>query len=82
MKKLLLLALTFLLAMNTSHGQKNRKVSKAERANMTPEQRIARDNDRVNSKNKKHKKEDTVKDKVKRAKRQDRANRRVRKPKK
>lgn len=82
MKKLLISALLFFFITNLSYAQKNRKVSKEQRANMTPEQRMAMDNDRVASRNKKKKKEDTVKEKVKRAKRQDKVNRRMRKPRK
>jgi hypothetical protein len=82
MKRLILPGLIILLATSASYGQKNRKVSSEEKANMTAEQRIAMDNDRVKSKNKKGKKEDTVKKKVKRAKKQDKKNRKVRKPKK
>jgi len=65
MKKFVLTVSIVVLAFGFSYAQKNRKLSKEEQANLTPEQRIARDNDRVHSK-KKGKKDDNVAKKVKR----------------
>jgi hypothetical protein len=82
MKKLLLLPLfIFLFATRNSFGQKNSQITKDNKATMTPDQRIAKENDRVHSKNKKKKKEDTTKAKVKRAKKQDKQSRKIRQPK-
>jgi len=66
-----------LLAMSSAVAQ--RKLSKDELAKMTPEQRMAYDNDRKHKK--KPKKQETTKEKVKRAKKEDRKARRIKRPK-
>jgi hypothetical protein len=78
MKKLLLAMVVLLIAMSSAVAQK-RKLSKDELAKMTPEQRMAYDNDRKHRK--KPKKEETTKEKVKRAKKEDRKARRIKRPK-
>jgi hypothetical protein len=78
MKKVLLIMFVFLVAMSSAFAQ-SRKKSKEELAKMTPEQRLAYDNDRKHKK--KPKKEDTTKEKVKRAKQEDRKARKTKPPK-
>jgi hypothetical protein len=75
MKNKFVLALLLTSAMAISaYGQKNHS-QKNENANLTPEQQMSRDNDKVHKKKSKAK-NDTTKKKVKRAKKNDRANRR------
>jgi hypothetical protein len=78
MKKLLLGMIVVCLAMSSAVAQ-SRKLTKDEQAKMTPEQRMAYDNDRKHKK--KPKKQETTKEKVKRAKKEDRNARRIKRPK-
>jgi hypothetical protein len=70
--------MVFALTISSAMAQK-RKLTKDEMAKMTPEQRLAYENDRKHKK--KPKKEETTKEKVKRAKKEDRQSRRIKRPK-
>jgi Skp family chaperone for outer membrane proteins len=78
MKKLLILF--FLLALCGSAAVAQKKMTKAEMANFTPEQRMVYENSRKKKVNQKS--HDSLKKKVKRDKKLDRKSRRLKSPKK
>jgi len=75
MKNKFVLAIIVTLAFAISAYGQNNHSQKNENATLTPEQKMARDNDKVHKKKNKAK-NDTTKKKVKRAKKNDRASRR------
>lgn len=77
MKKLIIAFLLVCACVST--GQAQKKLSKEERAKLTPEQRIVYDN---SFRKKGNRKDDSMKKKVKREKKEDRLSRKLKPPKK
>ena len=80
MSKMIVVVVLFLLlsGVNVFGQKKMHKLTKEERAKLTPDLQIAYENDR--SKARKGKREETVAQKVKRAKKSDRASRKIKQP--